>query len=319
MNITIVPYKKIQIADFPELFFGMPVNQFDEYFPDSEKFTKWDCQCRYTKLLVKGEYLMIFSSFREGDLLADFELDFRNFADENIIFTVNEDKAIGYSQLLNLLCQSNDVRENDCYDTLGFPPYGICLKGFHGEPFSLTLEMFTLDEAIEDRDDFHPCPKETRELKKYKNEFIVLPDGVVNEDLGEIKLGDTRKNLNTRLLPYCREYDLSQKHEWCRIDFAFAVEYDSEGSDSDCCEAIYLGFADRTVDFCGVKLGQEDEWQKKLLLARPDAVYLPKKRTVLIPNDCIFITEAPKRIYWLPQRRYDIWAEDYQKAEARLK
>ena len=44
MNITIVPYKKIQIADFPELLFGMPVNQFDEYFPDSNKFTKWDCQ-----------------------------------------------------------------------------------------------------------------------------------------------------------------------------------------------------------------------------------------------------------------------------------
>ena len=44
MNITIVPYKKIQIADFPELFFGMPVNQFDEYFPDSNKSTKWDCQ-----------------------------------------------------------------------------------------------------------------------------------------------------------------------------------------------------------------------------------------------------------------------------------
>ena len=323
MNITIVPYKKIQIADFPELFFGMPVNQFDEYFPDSEKFTKWDCQCRYTKLLINGEYLMIFPSFSEGNLLADFELDFRNFGDENIIFTVNEDKAIGYSQLLNLLCQSNDVRENDCYDTLGFPPYGIYLKGFHGEPDSLTLEMFTLDYggyvAIEDNDEFHPYPEETRELKKYKNEFIVLPAGVVNEDLGEIKLGDTRKDLNTRLLPYCREYDLSQKQAWCRIDFAFAVEYDSEGSDSDCCEAIYLGFADRTVDFCGVKLGQEDEWQKKLLLARPDAVYLPKKRTVLIPNACIFITEAPKRIHWLPQRRYDIWAEDYQKAEARLK
>ena len=33
MNITIVHYKKIQIADFPELFFGMPLNQFDEYFP----------------------------------------------------------------------------------------------------------------------------------------------------------------------------------------------------------------------------------------------------------------------------------------------
>ena len=102
-------------------------------------------------------------------------------------------------------------------------------------------------------------------------------------------------------------------------DFAFAVEYDSEGSDSDCCEAIYLGFADRTVDFCGVKLGQEDEWQKKLLLARPDAVHLPKKRIFLIPDDRIIITEAPKRIHWLPQSRYDIWAEDYQKAEARLK
>jgi hypothetical protein len=274
-------------------------------------------------LLINGEYFIIFSSFSEGNLLADLELDFRNFCDENIIFTVNGKTAIGYSPFLDLLCQSNDVRENDCYDTLGFPPYGIYLKGFHGEPFSLTLEMFTLAnggyETIEDRDDFHPYPKETRELKKYKNEFIVLPDGVVNEDLGEIKLGDTRKDLNTRLLPYCREYDLSQKHEWCRIDFAFAVEYDSEGSDSDCCEAIYLGFADRTVDFCGVKLGQEDEWQKKLLVARPDAVYLPKKRAVLIPNACIFITEAPKRIYWLPQRRYDIWAEDYQKAEVRLK
>ena len=170
MNITIVPYKKIQIADFPELFFGMPVNQFDEYFPDSKKFTKWDCQCRYTKLLVKGEYLMIFSSFSEGNLLTDFELYFRNFADENIIFTVNEDKAIGYSQLLNLLCQSNDVRENDCYDTLVFSQYGIYLKGFHGAPDSLMLEMFTLDYggyvAIEDNDEFHPYPEETRALKK---------------------------------------------------------------------------------------------------------------------------------------------------------
>ena len=266
---------------------------------------------------------MIFANFSEDDLLEDFELDFRYFCDENIIFMVNEDKAIGYSQLLNSLCQSNDMRENDSHDTLGFPKYGIYLKGFHGEPFSLTLEMFTLDYggyvAIEDNDEFHPYPEETRDLKKYKNEFIVLPDGVVNEDLGEIKLGDTRKKLNTRLLPYCREYDLSQKQVWCRIDFAFAVEYDSEGSDSDCCEAIYLGFADRTVDFCGVKLGQEDEWQKKLLLARPDAVHLPQKRIFLIPDDRIIITEAPKRIHWLPQSRYDIWAEDYQKAEARLK
>jgi hypothetical protein len=121
------------------------------------------------------------------------------------------------------------------------------------------------------------------------------------------------------LLPYCREYDLSQKAWWCRIDFAFAVEYDSEGSDSDCCEEIYLGFADRTVSFCGVKLSCEDEWQKKLLLARPDAVRLPKKRIFLIPDNRIIITEAPKRILWLPQSRYDIWAEDYQKAEARLK
>lgn len=64
---------------------------------------------------------------------------------------------------------------------------------------------------------------------------------------------------------------------------------------------------------------QEDEWQKKLLLARPDAVYLPQPRTVLIPNDCIFITEPPKRIYLLPQHRYDIWASDYQKEEQRLK
>ena len=323
MNITIVPYKKIQIADFPVLFFGMPVKQFDKCFPDSEKSTKWDCQCRYIKLPVKGECLMIFANFSEDDLLEDFELDFRNFCDENIIFTVNEDKAIGYSQLLNLLCQSNDVRENDSHDTLGFPKHGIYLKGFHGAPDSLTLEMFTLDyggyEAIEDNDEFNPYPKETRELKKYKNEFIVLPDGVVNEDLGEIKLGDARKNLNKRLLPYCREYDLNQKQEWYRIDYAFAVEYDDEGSDSDCCEAIYLGFADRTVDFCGVKLGQEDKWQKKLLLARPDAVYLPKKRIFLIPDDRIIITEAPKRIHWIPQRRYDIWAEDYQKAEARLK
>ena len=266
---------------------------------------------------------MIMANFSEGDLLEDFELDFRNFCDENIIFTVNEDKATGYSQLLNLLCQSNDVRENYCYDTLGFPKYGICLKGFHGEPFSLTLEMFTLAyggyEAIEDRDDFHPYPKETRELKKYKNEFIVIPDGIFNEDFGKIKLGDTREYLDKHLLPYCREYDLSQKQAWCRIDYAFAVEYDSEGDDSDCCEAIFLGFADRTVEFFGVKLGCEDEWQKKLLLARPDAVHLPKKRIFLIPDDRIIITEDPKRIYWLPQSRYDIWAEDYQKAEARLK
>ena len=266
---------------------------------------------------------MIMANFSEGDLLEDFELDFRNFCDENINFTVNEKKVTGYSQLLNLLCQSNDVRENDSHDTLGFPQYGIYLKGFHSAPDSLTLEMFTLDyggyEAIEDNDEFHPYPKETRELKKYKNEFIVLPDGVVNEDLGKIKLGDAREDLNTRLLPYCREYDLSQKQEWCRIDYAFAVEYDSEGADSDCCEAIFLGFADRTVEFFGVKLGCEDEWQKKLLLARPDAVHLPKKRIFLIPDDRIIITEDPKRIYWLPQSRYDIWAEDYQKAEARLK
>ena len=323
MNITLAPYKKIQIADFPELFFGMPVKQFDKCFPDSEKFIKWDCQCRIIKLPVKGGELMIMANFSEGDLLEDFELDFRNFCDENINFTVNEKKVTGYSQLLNLLCQNDDVRENDCYDTLGFPQYGIYLKGFHGAPDSLTLEMFTLDyggyEAIEDNDEFHPYPEETRDLKKYKNEFIVLPDGVVNEDLGEIKLGDTRKDLNTRLLPYCREYDLSQKQEWCRIDYAFAVEYDSEGADSDCCEAIFLGFADRTVEFCGVKLAREDNWQKKLLLAKPDAVRLPKKRIFLIPDDRIIITEDPKRIYWLPQSRYDIWAEDYQKAEARLK
>ena len=323
MNITIVPYKKMQINDFPELCFGMPVKQFDKYFPNSEKFTKWDCQCRYAKLLIKGEYLVVFASFSEGGLLEDFELDFRNFCDENINFTVNEKNVTGYSQLLGLLCRNDDVRENDCYDTLGFPKHGIYLKGFHGEPYSLTLEMFTLDygayEAIEDRDDFHSYPKEMRELKKYKNEFIVMPDGVFNEDLGKIELGDTREALDKRLLPYCREYDLNQKQEWSRIDYAFAVEYDSEGSDSDRCEAIYLGFADRTVEFCGVKLGQEDDWQKKLLLAKPDAVHLPKKHVFLIPDDRIFITESPKRIYWLPQSRYDIWASDYQKAEARLK
>ena len=44
MNITIVPYKKMQIDDFPELFFGMPLNQFDEYFLDSKKSTQLDCQ-----------------------------------------------------------------------------------------------------------------------------------------------------------------------------------------------------------------------------------------------------------------------------------
>jgi len=27
-----------------KLTFGMPLNQFDEYFPDSNKSTKWDCQ-----------------------------------------------------------------------------------------------------------------------------------------------------------------------------------------------------------------------------------------------------------------------------------
>ena len=36
MNITLAPYKKIQIADFPELFFGMPVKQFDKCFPGSK-------------------------------------------------------------------------------------------------------------------------------------------------------------------------------------------------------------------------------------------------------------------------------------------
>ena len=27
-----------------KLTFGMSLNQFDEYFPDSNKSTKWDCQ-----------------------------------------------------------------------------------------------------------------------------------------------------------------------------------------------------------------------------------------------------------------------------------
>ena len=40
-----------------KLTFGMSLNQFDEYFPDSNKSTKWDCQCRYIKLPVMGKLL----------------------------------------------------------------------------------------------------------------------------------------------------------------------------------------------------------------------------------------------------------------------